>query len=40
MKKISFYNRDGRWFADLPEYIAQGGTEDECEMVMDADSWL
>ena len=40
MKKISFYNRNGRWFADLPEYIAQGGTEDDCEMVAGADSWL
>ena len=39
-KTIPFYNRDGRWFADLPEYIAQGGTEDDCEMVAGADSWL
>ena len=37
---IRFYNRDGRWFADLPDYIAQGGTEDECEMVCGADTWL
>ena len=37
---IRFYNRDGRWFADLPEYIAAGGTEDDCEMVAGADAWL
>lgn len=39
-KTIRFYNRDGRWFADLPEYIEAGGTEDDCEMVAGADEWL
>lgn len=38
--KIRFYNREGRWFADLPEYIASGGTEDDCEMVSGADTWI
>ena len=38
--KIRFYERDCRWYADLPEYIAQGGTEEECEMVAGADTWL
>lgn len=40
MKKIRFYCRDGRWYADIPEYIEAGGTEEECEMVFGADSWL
>lgn len=38
--KIRFYNRDLRWFADVPSYIEQGGTEDELEMVSGADAWL
>ncbi len=38
--KIRFYNRDGRWFADVPSWIEQGGTEDDCEMVCGADLWL
>ena len=38
---IRFYkDEDRRWYADLPEYIAQGGTEEECEMVAGADDWL
>lgn len=40
MKKLRFYNRDGRWYADLPDYIEAGGTEEECEMVFGADTWL
>ena len=39
-KKIRFYNRDGRWYADIFEYLEQGGTEEECEMVSGADIWL
>lgn len=38
--KIRFYNRDCRWYADLPDYILEGGTEEECEMVAGADDWL
>lgn len=37
---LRFYRRDTRWFADIPDYIAQGGTEDDCEMVSGADEWL
>lgn len=39
-KIISFYERDGRWFADLPDYIEAGGTEEDCEMILGADEWL
>lgn len=38
--KIRFYNRDGRWFADVPGWIESGGTEEDCEMVYGADTWL
>lgn len=38
--KIRFYRRDTRWFADLPAYIEAGGTEEDCEMVSGADTWL
>jgi hypothetical protein len=38
--KLRFYNRDGRWFADVPGWIESGGTEDDCEMVSGADLWL
>jgi hypothetical protein len=37
---LRFYNRDRRWFADVPSYIEAGGTEDDCEMVAGADEWL
>lgn len=40
IRNILFYNRDGRWFANLPDYIEQGGTEDDCEMIRGADEWL
>jgi hypothetical protein len=40
-KVIRFYRDENkRWYADLPEYIAQGGTVEECEMVSGADDWL
>lgn len=39
-KRIRFYCRDSRWYADLPDYIEAGGTEEECEMVSGADEWL
>ena len=38
--KIRFYCRDGRWYADLPEYIEAGGTEEDCEMILGSDYWL
>lgn len=39
-RNISFYNRDGRWYADLPEVIEAGGTEGDNEMILGADSFL
>lgn len=38
--RVRFYNRDGSWYADLPEYIESGGTEADCLMVSGADTWL
>lgn len=39
--KIRFYKElDGRWYADLPAYIAAGGSKEDCEMVAGADRWL
>lgn len=39
--EIKFYKEpDGRWYADLPEYLEQGGTKEDCEMVGGADNWL
>ena len=39
--EIKFYKEiDLRWYADLPEYIASGGTKADCEMVCGADDWL
>jgi hypothetical protein len=38
--KLRFYNKDNRWYADIPDYIESGGTEEECEMVFGADTWL
>lgn len=35
--KIKFYLHNTRWFADLPEYLAQGGEVDDCEMICGAD---
>lgn len=39
-KSLRFYNRDGRWYADVPETILWGGTEENNEMVAGADTWL
>jgi hypothetical protein len=39
-KNINFYQKNNRWYADLPEYLLLGGTEEECEMVAGADVWL
>jgi len=39
-KKIRFYKRENKWYADIPEYIEAGGSEEECEMIMGADLWL
>ena len=37
---IKFYRKENRWYAYLPEYLEQGGTEEECEMIAGADDWL
>jgi hypothetical protein len=34
--RVSFMKLDGSWYADLPEYIEQGGTLGECLMVAGA----
>jgi hypothetical protein len=39
-RTIRFYNRGGRWYADLPDYLKLGGTEEECEMVLGSDDFL
>lgn len=39
--KIRFYkDSDNRWYADLPDYIEDGGTKEDLEMVCGADTWL
>jgi hypothetical protein len=38
--KIRFYNEDGNWYADLPKYIEEGGTKEDLQMVLGADTWL
>jgi hypothetical protein len=40
LRTIKFYDKKGKWYADLPDYIAQGGSEEECEMIEGADTWL
>lgn len=40
MKKIRFYRDENRWFADLPEWIENGGDRDDLEMILGADEWL
>lgn len=40
MRLYRFYNREGRWYIDLPEFIEQGGDEAALEMVLGADDWL
>ena len=34
--KVTFIKLDGSWYADLPQYIEQGGTLGECLMVAGA----
>lgn len=38
--EIKFYKKNLRWYADLPEYLAAGGEEADCEMVEGADTML
>jgi hypothetical protein len=38
---IKFYKtKENRWYAHLPEYLEEGGSIEECEMVAGADIWL
>lgn len=39
-RNISFYKRDNRWYADLPEVIEAGGTEADNEMIAGAEIFL
>jgi len=39
-RKIGFYKKNNSWYADLPEFIAIGGSEAECQMVQGADTLL
>jgi hypothetical protein len=36
----SFLKQNGRWYIDLPEYLEQGGSEADLEMVAGADEML
>jgi hypothetical protein len=38
--RIRFYNEGGRWYADLPKYIQEGGDKEDLLMVAGADTWL
>lgn len=38
--KIRFYREEEKWYADIPEYIEQGGSKEDLEMVSGADVWL
>ena len=40
ISKTFYKEQDGRWYIDLPEYIEQGGTKEELEMVLGADTFL
>lgn len=35
-----FKEENGNWYADLPDYIQSGGTKEDCQMVLGADTWL
>lgn len=39
--RLDFHRTDeGRWYVDLPEYIEQGGAQEDLEMVRGADDLL
>ncbi|WP_205509967.1 DUF6717 family protein [Longitalea arenae] len=40
MKRYRFIKTDGGWFIDLPEYIEQGGSAGDLQMVAGADTML
>ncbi len=37
---ITFIKENKKWYADLPDYIAQGGKKADCEMVHNAPSLI
>lgn len=42
-RTIKFYSEEGvfkEWYADIPEYIAEGGTKEDLQMVAGADMLL
>jgi len=40
MKQHRFVREDGRWYIDLPEFLAQGGDKADLEMISGADTML
>lgn len=40
MKVHRFVREDNSWYIDLPEYIEQGGSKGDLEMVSGADTML
>lgn len=40
MKILRFYKGGDRWYADIPEYLEEGGNEDNLEMVLGANDLL
>jgi hypothetical protein len=40
LKTYTFIKTDGEWFIDLPEYIEQGGSAGDLQMVDGADTML
>jgi hypothetical protein len=40
MKKYRFYKNEVEWYADLPEYLEQGGSTGDLQMVEGADKML
>ena len=40
MKQHRFVREDGRWYIDLPEFLAQGGNKADLEMISGADTML
>jgi hypothetical protein len=40
MKTLTFYKEEERWYVDIPEYLEEGGNEDNLEMVLGTDDLL
>ncbi len=37
---LKFYYKQGCWYVDIPSYLAAGGSEADCQMVLGADDWI